>query len=182
MDGRFEFRRATRDGFPRLAQWLAEPHVARWWNHEFTPEAIERDFGPVVDGLDPSDDYHVVFDGRPIGYIQFCRFADFPDYVDELAGQVDVPDGAGSIDYFVGEPDCVGRGIGTAMIAAFTDRLWTTRPDLSCLIVPVNSANEASWRALLAAGFHRAGRGHLEPDNPIDGPDHEIMRLDRPGG
>lgn len=179
---RFSFRRATREGFAQLARWLAEPHVARWWDHEFTPEAIERDFGPVVDGVDPSDDYHVLLDGRPIGYVQFCRFADFPEYISEVAPHVQVPDGAGSIDYFIGEPDCIGRGIGTAMIAAFTAQLWAAQPDLTCLIVPVNSANEASWRALVSAGFHLAGRGDLEPDNPIDEPAHEIMRLDRPGG
>ncbi|TPW11645.1 MAG: GCN5-related N-acetyltransferase [Acidimicrobiaceae bacterium] len=43
------FRRVIRADFPLLAGWLAEPHVARWWNHEFTTEAVERDFGQSAD-------------------------------------------------------------------------------------------------------------------------------------
>ncbi|GAA1607828.1 hypothetical protein GCM10009789_72810 [Kribbella sancticallisti] len=41
----YTFQRLTRADFPLLAGWLANPHVARWWNHETTPEALERDFG-----------------------------------------------------------------------------------------------------------------------------------------
>jgi aminoglycoside 6'-N-acetyltransferase len=44
----------------------------------------------------------------------------------------------------------------------------------------VSSANQASWRALLAAGFRLVARGELEPDNPIDDRRHEILRVDRP--
>lgn len=39
-----EFRRTTRADFPLLARWLGSPHVARFRNHETTPEAIERDY------------------------------------------------------------------------------------------------------------------------------------------
>jgi aminoglycoside 6'-N-acetyltransferase len=31
---------------PMLARWLAEPQVARWWNHDCSLEGVERDFGP----------------------------------------------------------------------------------------------------------------------------------------
>ena len=32
----------------RLAQWLAAPHVARWWDHETDAAAVERDFAPWI--------------------------------------------------------------------------------------------------------------------------------------
>jgi aminoglycoside 6'-N-acetyltransferase len=44
----------------------------------------------------------------------------------------------------------------------------------------VSSANQASWRALLGAGFGLVARGELEPDNPIDDREHEILQIDRP--
>ena len=47
-----EFRPLERTDFDLLAAWLAEPLVARWWNHETSPEALERDFGPTIDGND----------------------------------------------------------------------------------------------------------------------------------
>src|SRR5690242_4899587 len=113
------FRRVARVDFDRLAGWLARPHVARWWNHEFTAEAVERDFGPSVDGAEPNEDHLVLLDGTPIGIVQCCRYADYPHHRDELAALVEVPDGAISIDYLIGEPSHIGRGVGTAMIAAF---------------------------------------------------------------
>ena len=68
------------------------------------------------------------------------------------------------------------------MISAFVERIWAVDPSASCIIVPVNSSNEASWRALLRAGFALLARGELEPDNPIDDPMHEILGLCRPAG
>ena len=177
--GAITFRRAARADFPLLATWLAAPHVARWWNHDVTAEAVERDFGPSADGAEPSEDHVVLLDGRPIGLIQYCRYADYADHLDELAPLVPVPDDAVSIDYLIGDLSLIGRGLGTAMIVAFSRYIWRTNPRAPCIIVPVSSANEASWRALLAAGFHVAARGSLEPDNPIDDAMHEILRLDR---
>lgn len=178
--GTITFRRAIRADFSRLARWLAEPHVARWWNHEFTAEAVERDFGPNVDEAEPTEDYIVALDNRPIGLIQQYRFADYPEYAVELAHIVPVPGGAVGIDYLIGAPDLIGKGVGTAMLVQFMERIWSSSPEASCVIVPVCSANVASWRALLSAGFHVVARGELKPDNPIDDPMHEILRLDRP--
>ena len=173
------FRRVDRSDFPLLTAWLAEPHVARWWNHEFTIEAVERDFGPSADGEEPSEDHLAILDGAPIGLIQFSRYADYPEYVAELTPLLDVPDGAVSIDYLVGDPKLIGHGVGTAMISSFIARIWNVDPVPSCVIVPVCSANVASWRALLSCGFRLEARGDLKPDNPIDDPLHEILRLDR---
>jgi aminoglycoside 6'-N-acetyltransferase len=174
------FRRLTRDDFALLATWLGEAHVARWWAHESTSEAIERDFGPTIDGDEPAEDHLALRDGRPIGLVQYCRLADYAEYVEELATVLPVPAGAVSIDYLVGDPALVGRGLGTAMIRAFVDRIWETDAAASSVIVPVNSANVASRRALLAAGFRLVARGELEPDNPVDDRSHEILRIDRP--
>ena len=174
------FRRLTRADFPVLASWLAEPHVARWWNHEFTEDAVERDFGTAVDGDEPGEDHVVLLDERPIGLIQYSRYEDYPEYVEELAPLLQMPAHAVSIDYLIGDPSLTGRGLGTTMIATFAEHIWQTNPSATCIIVPVSSANQASWRALLGAGFRTIARGDLEPDNPIDDPLHEILRLDRP--
>ncbi len=178
--GSIAFRRVTRADFPLLASWLAERHVARWWNHEFTADAVERDFGASANGEEPNEDYLVMLDGRSIGLIQYSRYADYPEYIDELAPLLPVPDDAVSIDYLIGDPTLVGRGVGTAMLVSFTERIWRINPQASCIIVPVCSANEASWRALLSAGFSVVARGDLEPENPIDDPLHEFLRLNRP--
>lgn len=183
---RFEFRPLARSDFDLLARWLADPEVHRWWHHEFTPKAIERDFGPAVDGTEPTTVHLVLLDetgnrpARPVGVIQSYAFADHPEYVEELAAVMAVPPGAGSIDYLIGEADCRGRGVGREMIAAYVDELWAVCATVNSLIVPVVAANAGSWKALVGAGFTMLGQGNLEPDNPIDDPLHVIMGLDRP--
>lgn len=118
----------------------------------------------------------------PLGLVQIGLYADFPEYEQELATLLPVPDGAASIDYLVGDPRHRGIGLGTAMIAAFVERIWAARPGITTLLVPVMATNRPSWRALERAGFRRVARGPLEPDNPLDehDPTHLVMRLDRP--
>ena len=173
------FRRLGRADFGVLATWLAEPHVARWWNHGFDTAALERDFGASADGTEPGEDWLVLLDDRPVGLIQFSRYDDYPEYRRELAPIVEVPPGAASIDYLLGDPAVVGRGIGARMIATFVDRIWSLDPPVPCVIVPIHRANVASCGALRAAGFRRIASGELDPDNPIDDRWHEIFRVDR---
>lgn len=178
--GSFSFRRVTRDDFALLATWLAEPHVARYWNHEFTPEAVERDFGPTADGDEPFEDHLALLEGEPVGLVQFGRYVDDDHWQTEMKPVYPVSAGDVSIDYLIGDPARVGKGVGRAMIRAFVDEIWRTHSDARSIVVPVVASNEASWRMLLGAGFRLVARGELEPDNPIDGPMHEILRFDRP--
>jgi aminoglycoside 6'-N-acetyltransferase len=175
----FTFRPLTRSDFDLLARWLAEPHVARWWNHEFTAEALERDFGDAIDGSEAGENWVAVFEGEPLGLLQFSRFNDYPEYADEMAAVYPVGEGAATIDYLIGDPDRVGRGLGAQMIAAFVAFVWERDPTTSHLVVPINSANQASWRALQRAGFVMVARGELDPDHPSHGRMHEVYRLDR---
>ncbi|SDU56380.1 GNAT family N-acetyltransferase [Jiangella alkaliphila] len=174
------FRPLTRADFPLLHRWLDRPHVARWWNHETTPEALERDFGGTTDGTEPGEDLLALVDGAPVGLVQRSRLADFAEYEDEFAALTEVPDGAVTIDYLVGDPARVGRGLGTEMIRAVVVDTWAIRSDVPAVLVAVVAANTASWRALEKAGFGRVAEGPMEPDNPADDPLHFVYRIDRP--
>lgn len=169
-----------RDDFALLARWLAAPHVARWWNDDPSLAAIECDYGGCVDGTEPAEVY-IASDGQTaIGLIQRFRFSAYPEYVDQLAHIVAVPGSAVSIDYLIGPVEALGKGLGSAMIAAFVARIWEDYPDTPAIIVPVQADNRASWRALERAGFQRIAEGELEPDNPADRWWHLIYRLARP--
>ena len=93
---------------------MAEPHVARLWNHEFSAEAIECDFGPTIDGAEPSEDHLALIDGQPIGLVQYSHYADYPEYLDELAPFVEVPDRAVSIDHLIGHTGPVSASAAAA--------------------------------------------------------------------
>jgi len=174
-----ELRRLTREDFPLLSRWLAEPLVARWWDDDASPEAVERQYGPSVDGDDPTAVYLGIHDGRPIGLVQVYAFADEPESLAELSAICPVPPGALSIDYLIGDPADRGRGLGAAMIAAAVERGFADHPDAQDVLVPVVAGNAASWRALVRAGATWYAEGDLTPDNPIDPPAHVVHRFRR---
>jgi aminoglycoside 6'-N-acetyltransferase len=174
------WRRLTAADFPLLRQWLAHAHVARWWNHATTPEAVERDFGAAARGEEPGEDMLALLDGEPVGLMQFARLADYPEDLAEFVEVAPVPEGAVMIDYLIGEPDRVGRGLGTRMIAAAVRRVWEYYPQAPAVVVAVAAGNVASWRALEKAGLQRVASGDMEPDHPTDPPLHHVYRIDRP--
>ncbi|MEV0319836.1 GNAT family N-acetyltransferase [Streptomyces sp. NPDC050658] len=174
------WRRLGERDFPLLRRWLEQPHVARWWHHDTSPEDVARDFGPAARGEEPSEDLLMLLAGAPFALVQRCRLADYPEYLEELADQAEVPDGAVSLDYLIGDTRHTGRGLGTRMLRAVIQATWTDHPDAAALLVPVQAGNIASWRALEKAGLRRIADIDLEPDNPADDRAHFLYRIDRP--
>ncbi|MGV8964894.1 MAG: GNAT family N-acetyltransferase [Cellulomonas sp.] len=176
----FDWRRLAASDLPLLAEWLREPQVARWWNHESSADAVERDFGPSVRGEEAGEDLVVSIGGRPIGLVQRSVISDYPNDLAEFAALVDVPDGAIELDYLIADRTLRGRGLGSRMIGAAIEKTWAEHPSVPVVLVAVVAANVASWRALEKAGMQRIAAGPMEPDNPIDDPLHYVYRIDRP--
>ncbi len=177
----FIWRPLTPADFPLLASWLAQPHVHRWWHHDPAPEAVERDFGPTYRGEEPNEDLLIFADGEPIGLVQRCRPADYPDYLADLTPLVKLPAETMTLDYLIGDPARIGHGLGSAMLRAIIAATWIEHPRTARIVIPVAAANPASWRALEKAGMERLTEGALPPDNPIDDDRHFIYGIDRPG-
>jgi aminoglycoside 6'-N-acetyltransferase len=179
-DGALTWRPLTVDDLPLLAEWLREPQVARWWNHEHTLEAVERDFGPSVRGEEPGEDLVVSLDEHPIGLLQRSVIRNYPEELAKFDAVVDVPDGAVELDYLIADATLRGRGLGSRMIATAVQATWRDHPAAPAILVAVVAANIASWRALEKAGLTRIGEGAMTPDNPVDDPLHYVYRVDRP--
>ena len=178
-NGALHWRRLAAGDLQLLARWLADPVVARWWNHDSTVEGVERDFGASVRGEEPGEDLVVSLDGRPVGLVQRSVIHDYPEDLAEFAGLVDVPEGAVELDYLIGEPALRGRGLGPRMIAALVQDTWASRPAATAILVAVVAANAASWRALEKAGLRRIAEGPMTPENPTDGSLHYVYRAER---
>jgi aminoglycoside 6'-N-acetyltransferase len=172
------FRPLARADFPLLAHWLRQPHVARWWADDPSDEALEADYGAVIDGSEPAEVFIACRNGVATGLVQRYRLDAYPEYLDELAPLLPVPPGSWSIDYLVGEAASTRRGWGTQMLQAFAQATWSAC-DAACIIVPVHADNRASWRVLERLGFARAASGELTPDNPADSRRHYVYRRDR---
>lgn len=164
----------TRDDFALLASWLRKPHVREWWRDEPTDEYVEQQYGPVVDRSDSAMAFVIHLDGTPVGLIQCYRHSDEPDW-DRAVG---VPDAAG-IDYLIGAPEQCGRGVGTAMIAAFSGLVFERYPDVGSVVAVPQQDNLASCRALEKAGFRFVDARDLESDDPSDSGISAIYALAR---
>jgi aminoglycoside 6'-N-acetyltransferase len=173
------FRSLTHEDLPLVSTWLARPHVHRWWQHQPSLRAVKSDFGPGIDGSDPTRNF-IVFEGdRPVGLIQSYRIEDHPSWRTTLHIIGDFRQHVG-IDYLIGETDATGRGLGTEMIRSFVDGIWREYPGAAGIVAAVQQGNQASWRALEKAGFTRIWSGILESDDPSDtGPSH-VYRRNRP--
>lgn len=173
------FRALQRSDFPRLSSWLETPHVALWWRHANDAGTVESDFGPAVDGRDPTEMFVVEEDGRDIGLIQRYRLDDHPRWEATVSvGASPCP--AIGIDYLIGEESRIGQGLGARMISRFVDDTWDRHPDARAVVVAVQQANRQSWRALEKAGFRREWSGTLDSDDPSDGGPSHLYVLLRP--
>ena len=174
-----EFRPIERSDFAMLSRWLQQPHVARWWADDSSLEGIEADYGPNVDGAEPSEVFIVECEGRAIGLAQRYFVHSYPQYVQELERLLPVPAGTCSIDYLVGEAADTRRGLGTELIREFSAKLFRDWQEASCILVPVHAENVASHRVLERNGYVRITHGELTPDNPADSSEHYVYLSSR---
>jgi aminoglycoside 6'-N-acetyltransferase len=165
---------------PRLAGWLAQPHVARWWREPSDLAAVTEKYLPCLDGRDPTELFVIEAGAAPVGFIQRYLIADDPAWARTLgaAGAGDAGAAAG-IDYLIGDPALTGRGIGSAAIREFTAVTFTRYPDAVSVLVDVSQANRASWRALERAGYTRCWAGILDSPDPSDEAPSYLYRKSR---
>jgi aminoglycoside 6'-N-acetyltransferase len=172
------FRPLLAGDLPRLAGWLAEPHVARWWREPSDLAAVAEKYLPCLDGRDPTELFVIEAGAAPVGFIQRYLIADSPEWVRALAaaGASEAAAAAG-IDYLIGDPALTGKGLGSAAIREFTALTFTRYPDAVSVLVDVSQANRPSWRALERAGYTRCWAGILDsPDPSDDGPSYLYRR------
>ncbi len=170
------FRPLQRSDFPLLARWLAAPHVAVWWRQAHSISALESEFGPAVDGRDPTEVLIVEEDVRDVGMVQRYRLDDQPEWQRAVSVGT-APRPAVGIDYLIGDVSRTGQGLGPRIISSLVDDTWVRHPDASAVIVAVQQANRRSWRALEKASFSRDWSGTLASDDPSDeGPSHLYVR------
>jgi len=147
------FRRLVDDDLPLLHRWLNDPAVVRWWEgDDVSWEGVVRDYGS---GREPDETEFWIasVDGRDVGWIQCWPTEDEADDVAHWwAAGIDRT--AAGIDYLIGDAADRGRGIGPAVIRAFTtDVVFGLHPDWTQAAADPLEANVASWRALEKAGF-----------------------------
>jgi aminoglycoside 6'-N-acetyltransferase len=181
------FRLLERDDFTIVQEWLSAPHVREWWGEPRDLAGVEKEFGPCVDGVDPTLVFVVMrHDGpaeqmgaaalvgaaTPIGLVQTYLLSDNPEY----ESAVGLTDAAG-IDLFIGVHELTGIGIGSATISTFVTEVgWKTFPRAKRYMAGPSVKNLRSRRAFERSGFVLDGLAQVpgEPDPEA------VMVLERP--
>jgi aminoglycoside 6'-N-acetyltransferase len=145
---------------PLVRRWLKAPHVAQWWGDP------EQQFALVSEDLDhPSmDQFIVAADDHPFAYLQCYDPTAWPNN-----GFGVQPNGTRGIDQFIGEPDMIDRGHGSALVRNFTDNLLTA--GTPCVVTDPDPANMRAVRAYEKAGFRK--------ERLVDTPDGRALLMVR---
>jgi aminoglycoside 6'-N-acetyltransferase len=148
----YEFRPMSVADLPMVREWLARPHVMQWWGDTHQQfELISEDLE-----VEAMEQFIVLTSGRPFGYLQCYNPVVWPDN-----GLGTHPDGTLGIDQFIGEPDMVDRGHGSAFIRTFIEKLLAAGAPR--VLTDPDPANVRAVRAYEKAGFQR--------DRLVDTPD-----------
>jgi aminoglycoside 6'-N-acetyltransferase len=141
-------RAMAEDDLPQVAEWLTRPHVAAWWTPDTTPEEQLTKYRRRIVGSAKTHMLTVLDDEQPIGWCQWYRWADYPEPAAGVeAGPTDL-----GIDYAIGDPRAIGRGLGTQLIAALVTEVRRHHADAPIRTTP-EAANVASRRVLEHNGF-----------------------------
>jgi aminoglycoside 6'-N-acetyltransferase len=140
----------TEADLPAVEAWLRLPHVARWWTPDTTAEAEIAEYRQGVRQGSGATTHMltVTLAGAPVGWCQWYRWADYPDAAEAMGAR----DEEIGIDYAIGDPAQVGRGVGTTLIATLVSEIRHRHPNAGILADP-DAANKASRRVLEKNGF-----------------------------
>jgi aminoglycoside 6'-N-acetyltransferase len=150
----YHFRPMSAHDLPMVRAWQAAPHVREWWDDE--PLTLASEDEPAT------DQYIVAIDGQPFAYLQCYQQSAYPEN-----GLGTHPPGTRGIDQFIGEPDMVGRGHGSAFVRAFVDALLTA--GVPRVITDPSLANARAIAANTKAGFRR--------EREVDTPDGRALLM-----
>jgi aminoglycoside 6'-N-acetyltransferase len=143
------FQPLTREDFPMMTDWLAQPHVREFYQKSpVTLADVANEYGATMRGDEPGLSHIAFHEGRPFAYLQCYRNADYPDW-GKLIGTVE----GISIDLFIGEPAFMGKGYGHAMLRAYLQTAFAYFADESHAFVAHELANERAQRCSRAVGF-----------------------------
>jgi aminoglycoside 6'-N-acetyltransferase len=126
-----------------ISDWLAEPHVAKWWGAN-----PEEEMASIMEHLDSVsvEPFIIMLGDEAVGYLQT-----YDPHLEDDHPYQDQPTGTLGLDQFIGEPDLIGQGHGPRLLDEFVSLLF--EEGVPRVIVDPDPANEQAIKAYKKAGF-----------------------------
>lgn len=156
-DGEIEIRRMRDDSadYEAMRGWLNDPQVMEFVHgrdRPFSADQVLEKYGPRVRGETPTTACFIVREGRGVGYMQFYRWADWPQDMEKMGLAPD--ERAYGIDIWIGEPTLWGQGLGTRAVRTMLRYLFEER-GATTVALTTFSWNERAIRCYERAGFRK---------------------------
>lgn len=156
-------RPATLSDVPHFDRWDLQPHVISATSDD--PEADKAFEGAVwaeeISNPDPASRYFVAeLDGRPIGAMQV---------IDPALEQThywgrDCPANHLAMDIWIGEPDCLGKGLGTQMMTIALQQAFAD-PKVEAVLIDPLASNTRAHRFYKRLGFKFVEQRFFDEDD-----------------
>ncbi|MCB0016421.1 MAG: GNAT family N-acetyltransferase [Anaerolineales bacterium] len=147
--------------------WLQQPHVSQWLHGAGLQNTLDS-LDQFLEGEAEFDHWLVSEQGAPFAYL-------LTSTVDQMAAEVAAVPFAGdraiTLDVFIGEPDYLGKGLGTALIQQFIERQF---PEITDVLIDPEATNARAIHVYQKLGF-RIIETFIAPWHPVP---HYLMHLD----
>ncbi|TCC05146.1 GNAT family N-acetyltransferase [Kribbella soli] len=151
----FELRPAGPSDAPRIALWMSQPHIRRWWHQGWSVERWAQEIEQQAAG-EHSTPYVVAADGEEFAYVELYRVRH-----DRLAEYYAYGEEDWGVHVAIGDVARVGQGLGRQVLRWLADEVLRTEPDCSQVVAEPDIENTPSVRAFAAAGFVQHGELQL---------------------
>jgi len=158
-------RLMTDDDIPILHDWLARPHIARWWRRDeqrqSTLDETRAQYGLEALTKERVTPYIAMRGDDAIGYAQ--------SYVALGSGdgwwEDETDPGVRGVDQILSRPELLDKGLGTRLAIALVELLFSD-PEVTTIQTDPSPDNPRAIRCYEKAGFRRV-KTVTTPDGPV---------------
>ncbi|HKM33504.1 MAG TPA: GNAT family N-acetyltransferase [Lachnospiraceae bacterium] len=145
MENKIDLRKFMDQDMELFQKWLYVPHVAKWYHDplDWIDEVQKRNTDYIW-----IHHYIVEYENKPLG---FCQYYEYVNSEETWHGDTEV-EGTYSIDYLIGEPNYIGKGLGKQIIQALIHQI-KNHSNAKRIIVQPEKENNASCGVLKSCGF-----------------------------